>query len=402
LLTFRFQSSKVCSATANFFMFLHRFTRYIGIGIALWAVGVVTVHASSAVQRPLRIDTLAATQILHADPVRVSPARFEVVQWQTIQLPPQLVGQYHVELWDAHNRPIPGWRAHTQSQASMDVRTIDASQYSSIKVVIFPPKNVSVSVPSIPIAISYTQQPNIRLFVFSALATLIFLATIASAIRQRIGLSQIWATLRHTIMPKAVIPNNSVTSQALIIILASLMSAFALGSSAGWLQILFVAIKLPLLYLTALCLSAAAGVVLARLMGLQLSVRKMLHESFNGLVILSVALAATSPINGFFSLTESGHDAVLIISLLCFGLAICLAIFRFGQSLAVQAGPIAWVLVAVWLIIYGVVLLQLGWLLRPWVGLIDPISGTIPFTRLYSGNVFVEVLRTFERYLIHS
>jgi hypothetical protein len=80
-----------------------------------------------------------------------------------------------------------------------------------------------------------------------------------------------------------------------------------------------------------------------------------------------------------------------------FGLAGVMAAVRLAQWLLRQQVKLWPIITVVWILVYGLVFLQLGWLLRPWVGIVDDVSNALPFSRLYSGNVFEEVFNTIER-----
>ena len=189
---------------------------------------------------------------------------------------------------------------------------------------------------------------------------------------------------------------RSVATLFVLVMVWSALFGIVVGSFAGGIQILFVLVKLPLLLLSALFISGISLIILLQLFGVRATAAEILAFSLHVLAVLSITLASLSPILLLLIIMRTTHDVLLLWLLACCAIGGGVALLRCWQFLRrFLTHPLP--ALAVWLVLYGVVVLQLGWLLRPWVGVMDPIRNSLPFSRLYAGNVFLEVENTFSR-----
>lgn len=316
--------------------------------------------------------------------------------WQNITLPETWpLGQYYIELWGANNRPIPGFAAQKLTSHQLDINQIDASLNPALRVVVFQPAGIAPLPPDFAVYINYAEQPNTRLFILVALAVLMYWT---------IGcwLGQHWQELKH--YPAAVrqLLHGRLISAlwaAVTTILFAGLFGLVLGSFIGGIQLLYVLIKIPLLMVTALLISFSTLVMLSWLSGVQAGARQLWTVALNLLAITALGLAAFCSILEFYVLYPLNHDQVLIAAVAFFvgsGMLAVVSLYRWLRQF-----KLAWikrgVVPLIWVIIYGLVFLQLGWMLRPWVGVLDPVHNTVPFARPYSGNVFAELTHTLQR-----
>jgi len=323
------------------------------------------------------------------DDVPVFPSNHAVIAldpmqdytWQTIQLPHTwLEHGYYVELWDATNKPIPGFRATKLITDTIDISNIDASLTPSLRLVIFQPPNTPPPPTDYAVYITYQEYPNQRLFVLLSIALMMLWTIIFwTLIRTR--------TVHVSLMTGSLSPYLATIST---ILFGGIFGA-VLGSFIGGIQILYVLIKLPFLLGTTLLISFSTLVVLSWLSGVKASLKEIWTVSLNLLAITTLGLCSFSLILGFYILYPLNHDQVLIATIIFFiasgGLAL-LSLYRWQHTI---------ILPVVWITVYGLVFLQLGWMLRPWVGVIDPVHATVPIARANSGNVFTELIHTMER-----
>jgi hypothetical protein len=191
-----------------------------------------------------------------------------------------------------------------------------------------------------------------------------------------------------------------VVTWCIVIMLASGVFGVALGTVVGGVQIIYLLIKLPFLLLCACALTVGSQTVLSLLLGVRATASQIVNETFRAITIVSLALASLSTVVLFFSLLRDTHDHILLLTLLCVGAAAVAGALQFYMWVRRSRGYlIALFATGICALLYAVVFLQLGWMLRPWIGVLDPIQQTVPFARLYSGNVFVEVFAAVARIL---
>lgn len=321
--------------------------------------------------------------------------------WQAIAIPVAWsTGTYYFEVWDSDNEIVPGFAAHKLETNSIDIAKIDASLYPKIRLIIFAPPN-STPLPYVaPVNFTYTEQNNNRLAVFVAAIGLLFLLLLVGAVRYKITPKVLWRESYHLLrwQPMEFSLTQLVTNGWLTILWSGLF-AVSLGTFISGIQILYLLIKLPFIFLAALLLSLLSNLSLSLLVGIRASAKEMIATASAIIATIAVVLATFSPIIIFYITVPQNHDQLLISTLFLVGLASVVGGIRFYKWTAQHTSNIilALTVTGVWFIIYGVVFLQLGWMMRPWVGVIDPVQHTVPFSRLYGGNVFEELSNTVQR-----
>ena len=163
------------------------------------------------------------------------------------------------------------------------------------------------------------------------------------------------------------------------------------------LQMLYSGLKVPLLFTATFTLSLPSFVVINTLFG----TRRDFPESLRALPAtqagLTIVLAAFAPFTALWYVSFGGYDAAKMFNLFMFAVATVSAqrlLRRFYQPL-VERDPRHRTLLRIWLVIFAFVGIQMGWVLRPFVG--HP-HATTQFVRDEAwGNAYVEIFRTLWR-----
>lgn len=321
--------------------------------------------------------------------------------WKTVSIP---VGwenpDYYIEIWDHENHIVPGFAAQHITGTTFDISSIDATRYPKIRVVIFAPQEVPApKIPARPV-FHYAVQPNVRLFIFGVALSVMMLVLLASGMVMRITPLEL---LRETIMLLRCYPpelrGRQIVIYCWITVLSAGMFGVSLGTFIGGIQLVYLFLKIPFLLLGALLLTIITNAMLTFLLGIATSLRHVAVDTFAVIATIAISLASFVPVIMFFILYPTEHDAMLVVAVAVFVLSACGGAFRlFAYFRQKTTYFLAVAAIGCWVVVYGAVIMQLGWMLRPWVGVRDPVTNSVPFSRLYSGNVIVEMLHTLQRF----
>lgn len=182
-----------------------------------------------------------------------------------------------------------------------------------------------------------------------------------------------------------------------LLILCSTITSVHLGAYTNLQQILYLLIKLPCLYFFSLIISFTSIYVITKIIGVNASLRELFFQSLISIVLWSVVMASMFPIILFHIFKHSTHDEMLMIALFLFALSAIGPVYFLSCWISEKKSPKKIIILIAWIALYGVIILQLGWMMRPWIGEKDPVYGTLPFSRWYSGNVFIEIQNTIQR-----
>ncbi len=321
--------------------------------------------------------------------------------WQSIQLPAAWTGQgYYYEIWDSNNKPVAGFTARKLEvgQHTISLREIDPSLYPKIRLLIFQPESVTPLPYVAPVYFTYTAEPNYRLLVFFVCILILYGTLAVLGLRYRIFIPTLWReTIRLLQGQRSERSLKQITIYGWLTILWSGLFGVVLGIFVGGIQIFYLLIKLPYLLLGALVCSLASLIVLSLLLGIKTSVRDIATQTVELVATTAIGLAAFSPLILFYIFLPQDHDELLLSSIICIAASSGLAAYRLYTWLAQHKVSLKPVIIIIWFALYGLVFLQLGWLLRPWVGVIDPVQDSVPFARSPGGNVFEELINALER-----
>ena len=164
------------------------------------------------------------------------------------------------------------------------------------------------------------------------------------------------------------------------------------GHVRGW-QMLYSGLKVPLLLLATFALSLPSYYVMNSLMGLRDDFGQALRALLATQAGLTIVLAAFAPFTLLWYASVLDYDAAVLFNTLAFGLASMAGqtlLRRFYRPLIARDRRHL-ILLRMWLVIYAFVGIQMGWLLRPFIG--DPGQATHFFRSDGWGNAYVILLQ---------
>lgn len=174
-----------------------------------------------------------------------------------------------------------------------------------------------------------------------------------------------------------------------------------MGSYGGGrlLQMFYSAVKVPLLLGATFALSLPSFFVLNTLMGLRDDFGQAVRALIATQAGLTIILASFAPFTALWYVSVGDYDSAKMFNLLMFGVASITAqlmLRRFYQPL-IQRDRRHRLLMCIWLVIYAFVGIQMGWVLRPFIG--SPHDPTRFFRSEAWGNAYLEVFDSLGRAL---
>ncbi len=158
-------------------------------------------------------------------------------------------------------------------------------------------------------------------------------------------------------------------------------------------QSVFSAIKVPILLLATMGLSLPSFFILNTLLGLRDDFTRVLRAVIASQAGLTVILVALAPLTAFWYASTTHYQAAILFNAAMFAVASAGAqvlLRRAYRPLVARHPRHRWMLRA-WLVLYAFVGIQMGWILRPFIG--DP-SGPVAFFRRGAwDNAYVIVAR---------
>lgn len=136
-----------------------------------------------------------------------------------------------------------------------------------------------------------------------------------------------------------------------------------------WLAV-FSACKAPMLLLVTSLLCLPGFFVLNTVLGLRDDLREALQAILAGQAAVSIALASIAPITLVWYLSDATYRAALFFNMGVFAAATVagqITMFRYYRPL-IHREPRHRIGLATWLFLYIFVGIQMGWLLRPFIG----------------------------------
>jgi hypothetical protein len=207
----------------------------------------------------------------------------------------------------------------------------------------------------------------------------------------------------------------------LCMVYGACMGTFAILSpkGPGWEQVLASTVKVPLLFYLTLVVTLPSLYVLNALVGSRLSFGSVFRLLSASLGVNAAVLASMGPIVAFFSACTTSYPFMVLLNVAVFATAGILALGFLLQALqrlsvpesptidadaAVEAAGAARLatdplaarrvraIFRLWMILFGLVGAQMGWVLRPFIG-----NPHLPFTwfRPRQSNFFEAVFHAF-------
>jgi hypothetical protein len=160
-----------------------------------------------------------------------------------------------------------------------------------------------------------------------------------------------------------------------ILIAAGLAYGAVMGSFGGLtastaLQMLFSAAKVPLLLLATFGLSLPSFFVLNTLVGLRPDFHQVLRALIATQAALTVILASLAPFTALWYLSIPDYPDAILFNAAMFTIASCGAqtLLRRSYRPLIARNPRHRPMLRAWLALYAFVGIQMGWVLRPFIG----------------------------------
>lgn len=162
------------------------------------------------------------------------------------------------------------------------------------------------------------------------------------------------------------------------------------GGVRPW-QMLFSAIKVPMLLVVTFLVALPSFFVLNTLLGVRDDFGEVMRALGNTQAVVTLVLASLAPVTLFWYVSTTEYDWALVwngVMFLVASLAGQVALVRSYKPLIARNRVHRRLLLA-WLVLFTFVGIQLGWVLRPFVG--SPGAPTQFFRSGAWGNAYVEV-----------
>ena len=175
-----------------------------------------------------------------------------------------------------------------------------------------------------------------------------------------------------------------------------LLYGLTMGTFSGlWdgrtLQLLYSAVKVPLLLMVTFAIALPSFLVLNTLAGLRDDLADVVKALLAAQAGLTLVLASLSPLTLFWYASVEQYQAAILVNAGCFGIASLagqILLRRFYRPLEAER-PTHRLMRRLWLGIYAFVGIQMGWVLRPFIG--QPGSAEQFFREGAWGNAYVEL-----------
>ena len=173
----------------------------------------------------------------------------------------------------------------------------------------------------------------------------------------------------------------------------AVMGTFSATSWARSSQVVYAAVKVPLMLLATFLISLPSFFVLNTLVGLRRDFADAVAALISTQAALTIILASLAPMTALWYLSDSNYNRAILFNGLMFAAASFSAQFllrRLYRRL-IERDPRHRILLRLWIVIYVFVGIQMGWLLRPFIG--SPLAETRFFREGAFSNAYVVVMR---------
>lgn len=173
----------------------------------------------------------------------------------------------------------------------------------------------------------------------------------------------------------------------------AVMGSFGGISGERALQVLYSAIKVPMLLLVAFLLSMPSFFVLNTLLGLRSDFLQATAALISAQAALTIVLASLAPLTAFWYASWSAYESAVLFSGVMFAIAGAAAqiVLRRLYRPLIERRPRHRVMLRLWMVIYAFVAVQMAWVLRPFIG--APTGPTRFFREEVWGNAWEVIAR---------
>jgi hypothetical protein len=162
-----------------------------------------------------------------------------------------------------------------------------------------------------------------------------------------------------------------------------------------FLQVLYSALKVPLLLLVTFLLGLPNFFVLNSLFGLRRDFPEAIRALMAAQAALAILLASLAPLTALWYASSANYSAATLLNALMFAVASLGAqgLLRGYYAPLIARNPKHRWMLWTWLVLYAFVGIQMAWMLRPFVG--DPNLPVQFFRDQRWENAYVQVFRIF-------
>lgn len=148
------------------------------------------------------------------------------------------------------------------------------------------------------------------------------------------------------------------------------MGCYGLINGGPALQIVYGAIKVPILLLVTFALTLPSFLVINTLLGLRDDLKDVLRALMLAQAAVAIALVSLAPITLFWYVSSKDYQLAILFNGLMFALASLAAQrpLRVRYAKLIQRNKLHKTMLKVWLIAFAFVGIQMGWVLRPFIG----------------------------------
>lgn len=200
--------------------------------------------------------------------------------------------------------------------------------------------------------------------------------------------------LRPLALAEAVLGGHAPASAWALGILCGMAYGLVMGSYGGrWLQSFYSATKVPLLLGATVGLSLPSFFILNSLRGLRSDFGAAVRAVIASQAAVTVVLVSLAPVTAFWYVSAGGYHESILFNALIFGVASLAAQLPLRRAYRplVERDPRHRAMVRVWLVLYAFVGIQMGWVLRPFIG--DPENPVEFFRTGAWDNAYMVVAR---------
>ena len=150
------------------------------------------------------------------------------------------------------------------------------------------------------------------------------------------------------------------------------MGSYGGVSGLRFWQAVYSAVKVPFLMITTFLLSLPSFFVLNTLFGLRDDFARVVRALISTQAGLTVILSALAPFTAFWYVSGSGYEPAILFNGMMFAVASFSAqwMLRRDYMPLIESNPKHRWMLRTWIVIYVFVGIQMGWVLRPFIG--DP------------------------------
>ncbi len=170
-------------------------------------------------------------------------------------------------------------------------------------------------------------------------------------------------------------PGRTLASLAGVVVVFGLFYGAVMGTFSGFgrehvMQLVYSAVKVPILLQLTFVVSLPSFFVINSLLGVRADFGQALRALVATQAGLTIILASLAPLTAFWYFSCPDYNAAVLFNTLIFGLASVAAqllLRRYYREL-IARNPVHRILLILWLVIFAFVGIQMGWMLRPFIG----------------------------------